>query len=145
VPSDTNRQNLFRSLSGERRELFTACLRSLYERLHGPSADYTHNSFRGVMKAGWTADKEVIDSNVNLSLVPSPPRTDFSALLLVTDKPWRPTHYIEGRGETEEKAHSNCLSAAVKLGWKPPAWWQWWRKRDYSSPKTFGRPGEFTV
>ena len=43
---DSERQNFFRPLNGKRRELVVACLRSLYERLHGTGADYTHNLAR---------------------------------------------------------------------------------------------------
>ena len=39
-------QNFFRPLNGKRRELVVACLRSLYERLHGSGADYSHNLTR---------------------------------------------------------------------------------------------------
>lgn len=47
---DADRQNLFRPLSGKHREFYIACLRSLYERLHGPSADYTHNLSRDALR-----------------------------------------------------------------------------------------------
>jgi len=40
---DAERQSFFRPLNGKRRELVAACLRSLYERLHGPGADYSRN------------------------------------------------------------------------------------------------------
>ena len=43
---EAERQNFFRPLSGKRRELVVACLRSLYERLHGSGADYAHNLTR---------------------------------------------------------------------------------------------------
>lgn len=43
---DAERQSFFRPLNGKRRELVAACLRSLYERLHGPGADYAHNLTR---------------------------------------------------------------------------------------------------
>ena len=43
---ETERQHFFRPLNGKRRELVVACLHSLYERLHGPGADYTHNLTR---------------------------------------------------------------------------------------------------
>jgi hypothetical protein len=50
VTFDVDRHNPFRPLSGKHRELYTACLRSLYERLHGPSADYTHNLTREALR-----------------------------------------------------------------------------------------------
>lgn len=43
---EAERQNFFRPLNGKRRELVVACLRSLYERLHGSGADYAHNLTR---------------------------------------------------------------------------------------------------
>jgi len=43
---EAERRNFFRPLNGKRRELVAACLRSLYERLHGPGADYSQNLHR---------------------------------------------------------------------------------------------------
>lgn len=40
------RSRFFRPLNSTRRELFAGCLRALYERLHGPTADYAHNMTR---------------------------------------------------------------------------------------------------
>jgi hypothetical protein len=47
---ESERQNFFRPLTGKRRELVVACLRVLYERLHGPSADYSQNLTRDSFK-----------------------------------------------------------------------------------------------
>lgn len=44
------RQRFFRPLNIARRELVAACLRALYERLHGPAADYAHNLNREELK-----------------------------------------------------------------------------------------------
>lgn len=44
------RQRFFRPLNSARRELVAACLRTLYERLYGPSADYAHNLSRDSVK-----------------------------------------------------------------------------------------------
>lgn len=44
------RERFFRPLNSARRELVAACLRTLYERLHGPSADYAHNLNRDELK-----------------------------------------------------------------------------------------------
>lgn len=44
------RQKFFRPLSSSRRELIAACLRALFERLHGPAADYAHNLNRESLK-----------------------------------------------------------------------------------------------
>lgn len=45
-----DRARFFRPLDGARRERVAACLRSLYERLHGPSADYANNFNRDELK-----------------------------------------------------------------------------------------------
>jgi Family of unknown function (DUF5716) len=47
---EAERQKFFRPLSGSRRELFVACLRAMFERLHGPAADYAHNLTRDILK-----------------------------------------------------------------------------------------------
>lgn len=47
---EAERQNFFRPLNGKRRELVVACLRALYDRLHGPSADYSQNLTRDALK-----------------------------------------------------------------------------------------------
>ncbi|HBO1472472.1 TPA: Wadjet anti-phage system protein JetA family protein [Pseudomonas aeruginosa] len=40
---EADRGRFFRPLNSSRRELFATCLRLLYDRLHGPAADYAHN------------------------------------------------------------------------------------------------------
>lgn len=47
---EAERQNFFRPLNGKWRELVAACLRSLYERLHGPGADYSQNMSRDSLR-----------------------------------------------------------------------------------------------
>ncbi|MGC3965164.1 MAG: DUF5716 family protein [Rhodocyclaceae bacterium] len=47
---EAERQNFFRPLNGKRRELVVACLRALYERLHGPGADYSQNLNRDSLR-----------------------------------------------------------------------------------------------
>lgn len=47
---EAERQRFFRPLSSSRRELISACLRALFERLHGPAADYAHNLNREALK-----------------------------------------------------------------------------------------------
>jgi len=47
---ESERQHFFRPLTGKRRELVVACLRVLYERLHGPSVDYSQNLTRDSLK-----------------------------------------------------------------------------------------------
>lgn len=43
---EADRVNFFRPVNGKHRELIGSCLVLLYERLHGPSADYAHNLTR---------------------------------------------------------------------------------------------------
>jgi hypothetical protein len=47
---DEGRARFFRPLNSSRRELVVGCLRALYERLHGPAADYSHNLTRDVLR-----------------------------------------------------------------------------------------------
>ena len=47
---EAERERFFRPLNSARRELVAICLRTLYERLHGPSADYAHNLNRDELK-----------------------------------------------------------------------------------------------
>lgn len=47
---EAERFRFFRPLAGSRRELIAACLRVLYDRLHGPAADYAHNLNRESLK-----------------------------------------------------------------------------------------------
>ena len=47
---DADRQKFFRPLNSSRKELIAACLRALYERLHGPAADYSHNLNREALR-----------------------------------------------------------------------------------------------
>lgn len=47
---EAGRQNFFRPLSSKRREIVAACLQSLYERMHGPGADYSQNLTRDALR-----------------------------------------------------------------------------------------------
>jgi hypothetical protein len=47
---ENERKRFFRPLNGTRRELVAACLRALYDRLHGPAADYAHNLTRDALR-----------------------------------------------------------------------------------------------
>lgn len=47
---EAERQKFFRPLNSSRRELVVACLRALYERLHGPAADYAHTLTREALR-----------------------------------------------------------------------------------------------
>lgn len=47
---NAERSKFFRPLSSSRRELISACVRVMYERLHGPAADYSHNLNRESLK-----------------------------------------------------------------------------------------------
>jgi hypothetical protein len=47
---EAERKRFFRPLNSSRRELVVACLRALYERLHGPAADYVHTMTRDSLR-----------------------------------------------------------------------------------------------
>lgn len=47
---EAERHNFFRPLNGKRRELVVACLHAVYERLHGPGADYANSMSRDVLR-----------------------------------------------------------------------------------------------
>jgi hypothetical protein len=47
---ESDRLNFFRPLAGKHRTVVVACVRALYERLHGPSADYGQNLTRDSLR-----------------------------------------------------------------------------------------------
>lgn len=47
---EAERLRFFRPLNSSRRELVAACLRVLFDRLHGPAADYSHNLTRDALR-----------------------------------------------------------------------------------------------
>lgn len=47
---EAERQCFFRPLNGKRRELVAACIRTLYDRLHGPGADYSQALNRDALR-----------------------------------------------------------------------------------------------
>ncbi|PUA17022.1 Wadjet anti-phage system protein JetA family protein [Glaciimonas sp. PCH181] len=47
---ESDRLNFFRPIAGKHRTVVVACLRTLYERLHGPSADYGQNLTRDSLR-----------------------------------------------------------------------------------------------
>lgn len=47
---EAERRRFFRPLNSARRELVAACLRALFDRLHGPTADYAHNLTREALR-----------------------------------------------------------------------------------------------
>lgn len=47
---ENERRDFFRPLTSKRRELVVACLKTLYERLHGPGADYSQNVTRDTLR-----------------------------------------------------------------------------------------------
>lgn len=47
---EAERQKFFRPVNSSRRELVVACLRALFTRLHGPTADYSHHLTREVLR-----------------------------------------------------------------------------------------------
>lgn len=75
---EPERQHFFRPLTGKRRELVAACLRALYERLHGPGADYSQNMTREMLRDIWTP---IIQMQANEStLTPQGEEDEFSAI-----------------------------------------------------------------
>lgn len=50
---EAERQNFFKPLNGKQRELVADCLRTLFERLHGPGADYSQNLTRDTLREAW--------------------------------------------------------------------------------------------
>ncbi|MEO8169345.1 MAG: Wadjet anti-phage system protein JetA family protein [Oxalobacteraceae bacterium] len=50
---ESERLNFFRPLAGKHRAVVVACVRALYERLHGPSADYGQNLTRDGLRDLW--------------------------------------------------------------------------------------------
>lgn len=63
---EPERLNFFRPLNGKRRELVVACLRSLYERLHGSGADYAHNLTRDDLRDILMPVVQTMSSEVSL-------------------------------------------------------------------------------
>ncbi|MGZ5058760.1 MAG: hypothetical protein ACXWE3_09985, partial [Methylobacter sp.] len=61
---EAERHTFFRPLNGKRRELVVACLRSLYESLHGPSADYSQNLTRETLKDLLAPTVQVLINNI---------------------------------------------------------------------------------
>ncbi|MDP2788106.1 MAG: DUF5716 family protein [Pseudomonadota bacterium] len=47
---EAERSHFFRPLTGKHREIFVSCLRTLYERINGPSADYSQSLTRDVLR-----------------------------------------------------------------------------------------------
>lgn len=48
--------------------------------------------------------------------------------------PWGEKQVFEGRGKSADEAVERCREAAVQAGWRPPRWWQWWRRREPKHP-----------
>lgn len=86
---DAERTRFFRPLNSSRRELVAACLRTLYERLHGPSADYSHNLNRDELKdllmpvvQAHQGRFEAVDQNDELASAETDDPTQLTSLLI---------------------------------------------------------------
>ena len=42
--------------------------------------------------------------------------------------------------DTADEAFNAAMQAAIRTGWTPPKWWQWWRRFD--QPRTAVPPSE---
>ncbi len=86
---DAERTRFFRPLNSSRRELVAAGLRTLYERLHGPSADYSHNLNRDELKdllmpvvQAHQGRFEAVDQNDELASAETDDPTQLTSLLI---------------------------------------------------------------
>ncbi len=70
---EANRWHFFRLLSGKRREMVASCLKSLYDRLHGPGADYSQNLTRDGLRE---LLYPVIQETANLEISAGEPASD---------------------------------------------------------------------
>ncbi len=70
---EENRRHFFRPLSGKRREMVASCLKSLYDRLHGPRADYSQNLTRDGLRE---LLYPVIQETANLEISAGEPASD---------------------------------------------------------------------
>jgi hypothetical protein len=82
---ESERQHFFRPLNGKRRELVAACLRTLHERLHGPSADYSQSLTRDglrdlLLPVVQTGDREPPDVDLDGDEFEQIPYGDDAAL-----------------------------------------------------------------
>lgn len=57
----------------------------------------------------------------------------YLACIVVTDGPLCEARVIDAEGDTEAEARARCTDMAEQVGWSPPSWWQWWRKKDSNS------------
>lgn len=65
---------------------------------------------------------------------PKPVSDRYSAFIAVTRSPFSKRHYIRASANEPEEAERRCKQAANKEGWRPPVWWQWWRRKDSHEP-----------
>ena len=67
----------------------------------------------------------------------------YYATIAYTPSPRSLTEYITVRkfapeaehAQSMEEMRNQCLTKAREQGWKPPAWWQWWRRKDSIEPR----------
>lgn len=96
---DGERQSFFRPLNGKQREVVAACLRTTYERLHGPGADYSQNLTREALRELWLP---VIQAQANDAAL------DASA----NDDDW----VVAGSGDHQQMANG-LVRALLRDGW----------------------------
>lgn len=65
---------------------------------------------------------------------PKPPLHRYCASIAVTRTPFSRLDFIIESAPERDEAVRRCREAASKEGWQPPAWWQWWRRRDSHEP-----------
>lgn len=58
----------------------------------------------------------------------------YAAYIHYTRTPFSQSHVIEAIALDEAQATRLCEYRATQVGWKPPSWWQWWRRRDSVKP-----------
>lgn len=63
-----------------------------------------------------------------MSLAPN--KKGYIACILFTRTPFSDCEVIHGFALDEHEALRLCNEAAKAAKWKPPAWWQWWRRKD---------------
>lgn len=96
---ESERQNFFRPLNGKSRELVAACLRTLYDRLHGPGADYSQNLTRDSLRDLWLP---TIQSHANDAALDSFEKDDELSGL--------------GHGDSQQLANA-LIRALARDGW----------------------------
>lgn len=64
----------------------------------------------------------------------APSKDKYDAYLVVTRTPFSRRDYVFASAPDKNEAVRRCKAAASDEGWQPPAWWQWWRRKDTREP-----------